>query len=50
MEYPINESSIMLVIAGLTTAALVCMFAHFAAVSFFSKRANAMDEAHFSRD
>ena len=50
MEYPINESSIMLVIAGLTTATLIGMFAHFSVMSFFSKRSNAMDEAHFSRD
>ena len=50
MDYPINESSILLVIAGIATAGLVCMLAHFAVMSFFSKRSNSMDDAHYTRD
>ncbi|HEY7853655.1 MAG TPA: hypothetical protein VIB80_00870 [Aquiluna sp.] len=50
MEYPINESSILLVVAGLATTVLIGMLTHFAVASFFSKRANAMDDAHYSRD
>jgi hypothetical protein len=50
MEYPINESSILLVITGFATAGLIGMLAHFAITSFFSKRSNAMDDAHYSRD
>ena len=50
MEYPINESSILLVIAGIATAGLVGMLAHFSVMSFFSKRSNSMDDAHYTRD
>jgi hypothetical protein len=50
MEFPINESSIMLAISGLATTLLVGMLAHFSVASILSKKANAMDEAHYSRD
>lgn len=50
MEYPINESSIVLVIAGFVTTLLIGMLAHFSITSFFSKRANTMDDAHYQRD
>ena len=50
MEFPINESSIMLVIAGLATTLLIGMLAHFSVASIMSKKSNAMDEAHYSRD
>lgn len=50
MEYPINESSIVLVVAALATTLLVGMLAHFSVMSFFSKRSNAMDDAHYKRD
>jgi hypothetical protein len=50
MEYPINESSILLVITGFATAVLIGMLAHFAVSSFLSKSSNAMDDAHYSRD
>jgi hypothetical protein len=50
MEFPINESSVLLVITGIATAGLIGMLAHFSIVSFFSKRSNAMDETHYSRD
>lgn len=50
MEYPINESSIVLVAAGLATTLLIGMMAHFSIMSFFSKRANSMDDSHYSRD
>ena len=50
MEYPINESSIVLLVAGLATTLLIGMLAHFSITSFFSKRANSMDDAHYTRD
>ena len=50
MEFPINESSVLLVITGVATAGLIGMLAHFSIASFFSKRSNAMDETHYSRD
>ena len=50
MEFPINESSVLLVITGIATAGLIGMLAHFAITSFFSKRSNSMDDAHYTRD
>jgi hypothetical protein len=50
MEYPINESSIILVIAGLVTTVTIGMLVHFSVASVLSKKANAMDDAHYSRD
>ena len=50
MEFPVNESTIVLVIAGFATTILIGMLAHFAASSVLSKKSNAMDENHYRRD
>jgi|GEM_PF-2584100 len=49
MEFPINESTVVLVVAGIVTTILIGMLAHFAASSILSNKSNALDEDHYRR-
>jgi hypothetical protein len=50
MEYPINESSILIVITGIGVTALVGMFVHLSITSILQRSSNELNEQHFSRD
>ena len=50
MEYPINESSILIVITGLGVTLLIGMFVHLSIASIFQKSGNSLTEEHYSRD
>lgn len=49
MEFPINESSIMLVVAAIPTTLLIGMMLHFAITGILGKSSNELGAAHFKR-
>jgi hypothetical protein len=50
MEYPINESSILIIITGVGVTALIGMFVHLAITSILQKSGNSLTKEHYSRD